>query len=69
MMIINVIKKQSLHSRELTAFSQEDKKIKITEILNGSMAFNISYLNSLNNADCVPFSCMDSFHIVHNLAN
>ena len=29
----------------------------------------ISILWTLNYVDCVPFSCIDSFHIVHNWAN
>ena len=53
------------------AFSQQDKKI--IGIFNESVTFKYeSYHNTLKwtlehwTVNCVPFSCIDSFHIVHN---
>ena len=53
-------------------FLWQDKKIKINEIINGSVIFKYnSYLNTLNTElwwSC-SFFYIDSFHIVHNRAN
>ena len=55
------------------AFSRPDKK-KLIEIsmdlwLLNNMKVILTTVWTLNYVDCIPFSCIDSFHIVHNRAN
>ena len=55
------------------ALSRQDKKIKIHGIMNRSVTF-IQYdviftLWTLKYVDYVPFSCIDSFYVVHNQTN
>ena len=57
----------NFHSWILCCHQPFRDKMKIIRIINESVKF-ISYL-TLNYGDCVPFSCIDSFHIIHNLAN
>ena len=51
-------------------FHGKIKKLKSLELSMDLWNFKVILtLWTLNYVDCVPFSCIDSFHIVHNWAN
>ena len=61
-----------LNSLLLWAFSRQDKNLKVTGIINGSVTFKqmnvILTLWTVNNGNRVPFSCLDSLYVIHNQA-